>query len=60
MSVQNNEVNKTERTCPIEPHIPVGRINVYTSNTNGRQNLKMFRENTEFMRETPEEELTSA
>lgn len=33
---------------------------MHTSSTNTRQNLKMFKENTEFMGEIPEEELNSA
>lgn len=48
------------RTGPIETCIPEGRTNMYTSATNTGQNLKMFKENTEFMGEIPEEELNSA
>lgn len=47
------------KTCSIETHLPIGRTNRYTSNPNTRQNLKMLKENTKFMGEIPEEELSS-
>lgn len=43
----------------MKTHIPVGRTNVYTSKPNTRQDLKILRENTKFMREIPEQELNS-